>query len=722
MAPKIITYRHIPEGWGGTFPSNASTPMIGTRNYITCVGIYFLIGNGTVFAAHVNASIQPSDWSSYIADHPSAGQPDVCEGDEGDALQEKVLVRLQQTARDGNWDPENIDRSKIILTCSEYNGHPIVGKFVVKAIKQFFRMEEDPHVHDQCHGFTVDATGDDPILMPWNGFADWADSMVEVKNRWWSQRIDGQLHYFRAGDLTKNDGLEEWKFTASPELQVWCIVVEKQAGEYDCISTSPYLICFRMHCFGEVVAEPQRSRLFALPSKTKPMFAVRTGDDPDLPVTLPSAVFKFLDPENSYEDLNTPPYLRRSRRRFPAFFVNHQRHQNTKLHYHLPWIIRPRSQSRSQTSYTQSTNLTKGIGKVISLSSLIKSHLPFGTRNCRSCVGLFLPLPLPTNNSSYVAHINARVLCKSKDDHGEKKYNRVASASEVAQIKAIALTRLHAIFAKNDWAKDAVDIPRIALICIWVDIAGGVGQATGCRSLDSGKCGISEERSAPRSSVRWSMRKPREDSTGLPCLEQSAVLLNGCLLTRYRSAALLRHGEFTATQAMHPSPEPQTITYRNTPEGFGIDGTRCHLAHINATIQIQDSRNSLRRVQGDEGRRLERLVLSKLRHAAREGCWKPNEIDPSNIVVVCPRPDDSLTGYYVINAIATFFDGRGVPWLCNPSREREAVHAAREGFDRADPSDKVWVQEVQDRPYRFVAEEEEEGFARDDWAPEVTRA
>lgn len=132
-------------------------------------------------------------------------------------------------------------------------------------------------------------------------------------------------------------------------------------------------------------------------------------------------------------------------------------------------------------------------------------------------------------------------------------------------------------------------------------------------------------------------------------------------------------------------------------------------------------------MQDDEGSRLEEKVLARLKVIASQERWDPQDVDASKVIVVCPRPDAPFVGWYVVNGISAFFGGRvghedvvrGCHgFVVDPERGKR-YFLPSEGFTLSDSLEEQWVQEVGDRPYRFLVEELKS--ARDEWAPEVTR-
>lgn len=200
---KTIKYRHIREKYGGTFSNYALTSPIGTRNCLTCVGVYFPVSDQECFVAHINAAVIPEDYLDYKDEYGNNYMtPRDCESaEEEEGIRNMVSEKLKQAAKAGGWKATGVDRTGVIVVCSEYDGEAKVGKVVVQAIRNFLGMGDELKVHDQCHGFVVDVSGGPPLLLEEKDFPGVIDMLDEDVDGVWEQLVNGEVLRFEAEDL-----------------------------------------------------------------------------------------------------------------------------------------------------------------------------------------------------------------------------------------------------------------------------------------------------------------------------------------------------------------------------------------------------------------------------------------------------------------------------------------------------------------------------------------
>ncbi|KAK4634204.1 hypothetical protein CLAFUW4_00032 [Fulvia fulva] len=147
------------------------------------------------------------------------------------------------------------------------------------------------------------------------------------------------------------------------------------------------------------------------------------------------------------------------------------------------------SQDQVEDPKIQFRNVPEGRGKLFPLRSEQSTQSPssestplcFGTRNCSSCVGLFLPLP--NQGCAYVAHINAWVL--STDDKGKEGYDRIPSLSEGNRFRAEVLRKFQSVFAKHSWVIADIDAAGVTLVCPKLYDGGSWDYSTGWYVVDA---------------------------------------------------------------------------------------------------------------------------------------------------------------------------------------------------------------------------------------------
>lgn len=97
-------------------------------------------------------------------------------------------------------------------------------------------------------------------------------------------------------------------------------------------------------------------------------------------------------------------------------------------------------------------------------------HLPFGTRNCYTCVGLCFPIP--NTDRLFVAHINAFVRAPIVHDTLATTVVRKCSVEEGLAIQREIRDRLRQRFKKGFWKVDEIEKSKVEIVCPW-PTAGG---------------------------------------------------------------------------------------------------------------------------------------------------------------------------------------------------------------------------------------------------------
>ena len=128
-------FRHMEESKGATLPVDSATPAIGTRNLMTCVGVYFRVDVGRCFIAHINApSVVTYPWNLVTE---KAGK----------RIQTQVEHALHELARSCEWDVRDQNFGKnLVLQCPtiddlRYSGdqYERSARYVLQGIYEFFK-------------------------------------------------------------------------------------------------------------------------------------------------------------------------------------------------------------------------------------------------------------------------------------------------------------------------------------------------------------------------------------------------------------------------------------------------------------------------------------------------------------------------------------------------------------------------------------------------------
>lgn len=118
--------------------------FIGTKDCVTCVGVYFEIEGNRIFCAHINA------WYS-IDPRPRPGG--LVEGsDEYHDIRAAVARRLEDHASEHGWTASSVDTDTLRLV-GRYPGAS--GHAVPDGIMDFFHLAESPRVDDRFYGFLI---------------------------------------------------------------------------------------------------------------------------------------------------------------------------------------------------------------------------------------------------------------------------------------------------------------------------------------------------------------------------------------------------------------------------------------------------------------------------------------------------------------------------------------------------------------------------------------
>ncbi|KAM0723762.1 hypothetical protein Q7P37_000752 [Cladosporium fusiforme] len=145
------TFRTTHEGDVHIYDPNA-LPAIGTFGCLTCVGVYFKLGNTACFAAHINAVHASKD-----VDHDIPEALRVVTPAEGAYVRYKTIRRLEEESKRANWP--SVDKiDQVVLVCpvmrDPTSGAPLTGSYVVGGIRDFLDRQDMP-VNTEAGGFLV---------------------------------------------------------------------------------------------------------------------------------------------------------------------------------------------------------------------------------------------------------------------------------------------------------------------------------------------------------------------------------------------------------------------------------------------------------------------------------------------------------------------------------------------------------------------------------------
>lgn len=165
--PPKPKFRFIDEGQGGILHFDLQSPQqdpihntpltrllipwVGTYGCRTCVGVYFKIDETRAFVAHINA------WKQILSFYGHEETTREVTDQEGQDLKEKVLILLQRTAY-GNFYPDEIDKSSIIIVCpwptlEDKPEVKLTGWWIIKAIEDFLEIPKP--IYSNHSGFVV---------------------------------------------------------------------------------------------------------------------------------------------------------------------------------------------------------------------------------------------------------------------------------------------------------------------------------------------------------------------------------------------------------------------------------------------------------------------------------------------------------------------------------------------------------------------------------------
>ncbi|KAK5135351.1 hypothetical protein LTR08_005293 [Meristemomyces frigidus] len=129
---------------------------VGTSECYTCIGVYFAIDEHRCFIAHINPSTGRTS-----ADNDKDLER-LVSADEGKTLGDFVLSRIR-SAIGADWQPDMRAQRSLVLVCFRPSEgvhgawlRPYVGHYVVKAITDYFSVDEAAVFYEGKHGFIVD--------------------------------------------------------------------------------------------------------------------------------------------------------------------------------------------------------------------------------------------------------------------------------------------------------------------------------------------------------------------------------------------------------------------------------------------------------------------------------------------------------------------------------------------------------------------------------------
>lgn len=116
--------------------------FIGTRNCVTCVGVYFEIFGNRCFCAHINA------WMS----DDNSGEAVTPGGATYQEINEQVYNRMRVHAEDHGWDASEYIQGSLRLVCPLPH---VLGYAVQDALQRFLGFARRPFTPSKQHGFMV---------------------------------------------------------------------------------------------------------------------------------------------------------------------------------------------------------------------------------------------------------------------------------------------------------------------------------------------------------------------------------------------------------------------------------------------------------------------------------------------------------------------------------------------------------------------------------------
>ncbi|SMR54688.1 unnamed protein product [Zymoseptoria tritici ST99CH_3D1] len=179
--PAHIPFLHLDQGVGGTFNFPYSTHdgpdshWIGTYNCYTCVCVFIPLGQTSTgqpqcFVAHIDAHTGPKydpirDWitdnefeqtslKAHVHKRLAAALPDLSNGQYADYKRELRDNAIIVCPRRMRWLRGDFEMNA-------------TGRFIIQAVREFFRLPEGSHVTDFAHGFTVNPQTGEKRLLKW---------------------------------------------------------------------------------------------------------------------------------------------------------------------------------------------------------------------------------------------------------------------------------------------------------------------------------------------------------------------------------------------------------------------------------------------------------------------------------------------------------------------------------------------------------------------------